>query len=218
MNTLYLIGGSARSGKSTILNKLIQNAACHATSTDSLRAGIRKALLDESYISVDKLSFTGELTFRKPGEPSQPQHQRHFFKEVSEDEITWQTAVGLIEHHDRNDTSLALEGIAITPERVQTLKLKNLKIKAVFVGFTSSSAFEHILGHSVRQQDWIYTVIHKEQQGDDTTMRSWLTEEMEKSLKTAEDAKKLGYPFFQLDGANFEGYCNNVVKELLASY
>jgi len=195
MNTLYLLGGAARSGKSTILNKLIQSVGVHAISTDALRAGMRKAILDESYITVDKLSFSGELIFRKPGEPGQPQHQKQFERMFSEDEITWQTALGIVEHHDRNNFSLALEGIAITPERVSALKLKNLKVKTVFVGFTDPAAFEYILNHSAHQQDWVYTVIHKEQGGNDATIRSWLTHEMEKSREISKQAQKFGYSF-----------------------
>ncbi len=212
---IYLIGGAARSGKSTILNRLIKSVGVHAVSTDALRAGIRKAILDESYITVDKLSFQGDLTFRKPGEPGQPQHQKKFERNLSEDEITWKTTFGLIEHHDRTNTSLALEGIAITPERVHVLKLANLRIKAVFVGFTEATAFDHILNHSARQQDWIHTVIHKEQSGDDTSIRKWLNREMEKSLEISNQAQKYNYPFFALDGANFDNYCDQVVKELL---
>lgn len=217
MDTLYLLGGSARSGKTIIFNKIINSKPMMAISSDALREGIRNVLLDESYVSVQNLSLSGDATFHRPGENKDISHTKHFSKEFTENEFTWKTIVGLINHYDRHlkkDVPLIIEGVAITPERVNSLQLKNTDIKAAFLGCTEMAFLENILEYSKKHKDWVYKAI-QENNGDDASIREWFTSVIKESKQMAIQAEKFGYAFFPVDSANFEKYCNTVADYFL---
>ena len=216
MNTIYFLGGSSRSGKTTIFNKVIHEKPMIAVSSDALREGARNILLDESYLSISSLHLNGDVVFHRPGEGKDVSHTKQFSQTLTEDELTWKAVLGLINHYDRKDIPLVIEGIAVTPERVNDLKLKNLQIRAAFVGFTDVSYLETMIAHAHIKKDWIYKMI-QESNGDDIEVRKWFAEQLEENKEMANKAKKYGYEFFSLDTNSFEDYCDTVTKYLVSS-
>lgn len=216
MNTLYLIGGSPRSGKTIIFNEVIKQKPMIAVSSDALREAARFTLLDESFVTIQKLSFEGDAIFHRAGENKEISHTKHFSCDIDQEELTWKTIKGLINYYDRKGgVSLIIEGMVITPERVKELSVKDLGVKAVFLGFTDKSHIENIFEYSNDKKDWIYKKINQEDGGDDSFVRKWLHEELEKNKKVAILAEEYGYKFFSPHESSFEVYRDKVVKFLL---
>ncbi len=217
MTNLYLIGGSPRCGKTIIFKEVIEKKPMVAISTDALREMARYTLFEESYVSVQSLSFQGDVTFHRAGEEKDISHKKHFSYEIDEEELTWKAVVGLIQCYDRNPgRSLIIEGVAITPERVKSLSLKNFKLKAVFLGFNNESYLKNILDYSHEHKDWLYKKVMIESGGDYSVAETWFKEELIRSKEVAMLAEKYGYKFFSPQEKNFQKYRDEVVEYLLA--
>ena len=188
MNTLYIIGGSPRCGKTTIFNSFINKKPMIGIPTDAIRAGVR-------YLN---------------------KHNRiNFSEEEIENNLPWEMILGLIHRYDHKNIPLIIEGVVITPERVKNLKLKNLKLKAVFVGFTEEAHIEKIIQQGQTDKDWVYDHIANNN-GDDTEVRKMFKDLQEKNKLTKEKAEEYGYSFFSPEGLPFDEYCDKVVKNLLS--
>lgn len=214
MSTLYLLGGAARSGKTTIAFNFLKKTAVPVYASDILREGARRIFSDESYISVEKLSVSGDLSFHRPGEPADQKHDIHFSKELTDDDLAWNVVEGIINKFDRKDISVMIEGVHITPERVQQLQLKNLSIKAAFVGFIDDLYLEVMLEQAKKNNDWINKAI-QEDNGDETRIRQWYQTEVEKNRKLQRETEAAGYVFFPLSVSDFETYCQEVTNYFL---
>ncbi|MCE9643846.1 hypothetical protein K8Q93_01185 [Candidatus Parcubacteria bacterium] len=188
MNTLYLIGGSPRCGKTTIFNSFISKKPMIAIPTDAIRAGVR-------YLN---------------------KHNRiNFSEDEIENNLPWEMIVGLIHRYDHKNIPLIIEGVVITPERVKNLKLENLKLQAVFVGFTEEAHIEKIIQYGQAEKDWVYGHI-KNNNGDDTEIRKMFKSLQEKNKLTKEKAEEYGFGFFSPENLPFDEYCNKVVQNLLS--
>lgn len=211
--TLYLIGGFARAGKTMVAREVMRRKRIISVSTDTIRAAIRKVLIGESRVAVEKASFRGKVAFHRPG--SLKVYHFNIIKDYwDEDKMTWQGILGFIETHDRHKTDLLIEGIAITPERVHRLKLKNFRVKAVFVGYSRESYLESILTYSKKKNDWIHTVI-KEHNGNDAPVKKWMRENVEKSGVLKKKVKKFGYGYFDVSERSFKTQVKTAVSYLL---
>ncbi len=187
MNKLYLIGGSPRCGKTTIFNSFINKKPMIAIPTDAIRAGVR---------------FLNK-------------HSRiNFSEDEIENNLPWEMVVGLIHRYDHKNIPLIVEGVVITPERVKNLKLKNLELRVVFVGFTGDSHIEKIIKHGQIEKDWVYDHITKEN-GNDTEIRKMFKNIQEENKLVKEKADEYGYSFFSPENLSFDVYCNSVVEYLL---
>jgi 2-phosphoglycerate kinase len=213
MNNLYIIGGSTRSGKTTILKRMIMAKPMIAVQTDAIREGLRKALIGESKVTISELSFSGDVNFHRLNEALDISHKKHFSQEISQDELTWNAVFGLINYYDGQGIDLIIEGMEITPERVKSLVLKDFKIKAAFVGITDNSRLNTMLEEATHNE-WIQKEIDKNANYLNEIKRAY-TEEIEKSKKVAIMASEYGYKFFPSRKDDFDGYCNDIVTYLL---
>ena len=215
MNNLYLIGGSPRSGKTIIFNSVINKRPMVAISSDALREGARFALTGESFANISDLSFDGDVSFHRTGDGTGVSYTKHFSQRVSDDELTWNVVCGLINFYDKKDIPVIIEGMVITPERVKSLDLKNLKIKAAFVGFTDNLQLKSMLEYAHVNKDWIYKEIIDGDKEDESSVKKWYDEEKENNKHVAFDARRYGYGFFSPNESSFQEYCDKVIKYLL---
>lgn len=182
-----------RCGKSTIRDKVLLQRPMKSISTDD----VREAILD-----LDRRKWRTE-----------------FVDGVIWDKVPWRIAVELIGQFDEHKADVILEGVMITPERADFIKkrLKNLKMRAAFVGFTGDAHIETIIQKAHANKDWVYHKIQKKG-GDDTEIRQILNKAKEKNKILEQKAKEYGYEYFTLENPsfkNFEEYQNVVVQHLL---
>lgn len=209
-----MIGGPARVGKTTVVEKVMHRTHEMMLSTDGIRFGINNIFLDESDISMEKISFKGVATFRRPG--SLKIHKIKFEKiDQDRDDLAWLCARGIIHGHDRaNKSDMLVEGIAVTPERVHQLKLKNLTIRAAFIGYNNESHLSTIMAYSKKKKDWVYRWI-QEHDGDDAHVKKWAQKERVKSVAMEKLAKKFGYAYFDVTKRPFKEHVAAITKYLL---
>lgn len=182
--------------------------------TDIIRFGINNIFLGESYISLEKISFKGVATFRRPG--SLKVHKIKFNKKNQDrDDLAWFGASGMIHAYDRaNKTDVLVEGIAVTPERIHSLKLKNLVIRAAFIGYNNGSHLASILAYSKKKKDWVHTWI-QEHDGDGAHVKKWVREKVVRSGALRKLARKFGYAYFDITKRPFRKHIESVTGYLL---
>ncbi|HEX4104082.1 MAG TPA: hypothetical protein VHZ04_01220 [Candidatus Paceibacterota bacterium] len=212
-HTLYLIGGPSRVGKSIIASEILRRRHLIAISTDGIRAAVRNVLVGESRVSVDRISFSVQAAFRRPG--SLKVHKVHIVKKnQQQDDLAWQGVLGLVHAYDRgNRFDVLVEGIAVTPERVHRLakKLKNLKVKAAFVGYSNATHADAILAYAKEKKDWVHTWI-KEQGRGDASVHEWVRKGIVKNAKLKRSARKFGYAYFNLSERPFNDHVRAVMR------
>jgi adenylate kinase family enzyme len=206
-HTVYFIGGPGRVGKTTVAEEILRRKHLVVISSDAIRAGIRKVLIDE-------VSFKGKAKFRRPGDLRT--HEIAFTRaRMTDDELAWIGVIGLLEGYDRkNRVDVLVEGIVVTPEQVHRLKLKNLVTRAAFIGYTNESHLASILAYSKKEKDWVYKSI-QDHGGSDAHLKPWARQEMAKSATMKKLAKKFGYKYFELSGQSFEQTTRAVADYLL---
>ena len=214
-HTIYFIGGPARSGKTTVAERIMRRKHFVVVSTDVIRAAVRKVLIGESRVSIEEINFKGKAVFRRPGDLKV--HKVTFEKspKESEDALAWVGTLGIIETYDRkNNVDVLIEGIAVTPERVSKLKLKNMAIKAVFIGYGDKSHTAAILEHARKKEDWVHTWI-KEHGGDDSRVEDWVRKGVARSKVVEKLAKKFGYGYFDITKRPFKEQVQAIADYLL---
>jgi len=213
-HTVYFIGGPARVGKTIVAERIMRRKHLVIVSTDVIRAAVRKVLIGESRVSIEEINFKGKATFRRPGDLKV--HKVTFEKSSDkDDELAWAGTLGLIETYDRkNNVDVLIEGIAVTPERVSRIKLKNLAIRAVFIGYGDESHADSVIAYSKKEGDWVQTWL-KEHDGDDTNVKDWLRKGVVKSKRVEKLAKKFGYGYFDITKRPFKEQVQAVADYLL---
>lgn len=187
MNKLYVIGGSPRCGKTTIMNQIIAEKPMVGVSSDAVRAGVR-------YLNKNKRIEESE--------------------DMVEDILPWEIMIGLIQRYDHQNIPVIVEGVVFTPARVRSLQLKNLELRVAFVGFSSDNFIEQVIEHGKKTKDWVHANI-EEHNGQEDNVRGVMKDLEEKSIKLKAEAKEHGYSFFEADGCEFGEYKDKVSSYLL---
>lgn len=187
MNKLYVIGGLPRCGKTTILNDVLQKQPMIGVSSDAIRAGVRY-LNEHNRINEEQ--------------------------DMVEDQLPWEILIGLIQRYDHKNIPLIVEGIVFTPERVSSLKLKNLELRAAFVGFSSNKFAEQAIEFGKQSKDWVYEKIIAND-GSEENVREMFASLQQKSIKLKEKAGEYGYQYFTPDNQSFADYKIEVANFLL---
>lgn len=187
MNKLYIVGGSPRCGKTMVLNGVIQRKPMIGVSSDAIRAGVR--FLNEHGRISEEVSMI-------------------------EDKLPWEMLVGLILRYDHQNIPLVVEGVVLTPERVSSLELKNLELRAAFVGFSSDDFVEHAIQYGKQTKDWVHAKIEADG-GSENGVREMFKGLQHKSTTLKSEAKNYGYKYFTPDKKEFLDYKNEIVDYLL---
>ena len=135
-------------------------------------------------------------------------------RDMVEDVIPWEMLVGLILRYDHQNISLIIEGVVITPERVNSLKLKNLELRAAFVGFSSDEFSEQAIEYGKQSKDWVYDKILVDG-GSEDSVREMFSSLQQKGEKLKAATEEYGYQYYTPDNKVFEDYKAEVVSYLL---
>ncbi len=140
-----------------------------------------------------------------------------------EDYFAWKASLGLIKYYDhhRMGPDLLLEGVAITPENISDLELKNFEIRPIFIGYSSPSHAQARIDYAkkVKEKSYVYRDIltrGEEAVRRDVERETTETIPLNKLLRSR--AEKLGYRYFDLleeVDPNFEKRADEAVKFIL---
>ena len=213
MNTLYLLGGSPRTAKTTIMSSLAKEKGIAFIATDAVEHGMRNVLTGEPHQMLRDIELTGraewKASFTEGGE------RKSFSNKGTESELTLQAVIGMLDYYRRNQESVAFEGAAFTPDWVKNFKVAGFTIRAAFVGFTSSAHADQILAFArTNQHDWINVWLEKDG-GDETKIREWVTRQSERCIGLKSQAEELGFPFFDISAMPFEQYISSAQNYFL---
>lgn len=204
MNTLYLLGGSPRTAKTTIMSGLAREKGIAFIAADAVEHGMRNVLTGDPHQMLRDIEFTGsaewKTSFTDGGE------QKSFSNKGTESELTLQAIIGMLDYYRRNNESVAFEGAAFTPEWVKNFKIAEFTVKAAFVGFTNPAHADQILAFAkANPHDWINVWLEKDG-GDEAKIREWVARQSDKCIELKVEAEQLGYPFFDISAMPFEDY------------
>jgi hypothetical protein len=140
------------------------------------------------------------------------------FRGTENDAVAWQRLVNdLMTSGVTSD--VLIEGVAITPKRVQQLCLpSNLTLhKVVFLGFSKASHADSILTHARKEgtTDWVYREL-KKNPSYENDVRSWMEPGIRESAQLKIDAQRYGYGYFDITDYEFEIYANKVIEYLFS--
>ncbi len=213
MRTLYLLGGSPRSGKSTIMKRVVSQAPMPFLASDAMEDSFRYVLVGNKFRRlVGKASFKGSVETNLRGMPIE---KVHFSKKGEIHDLLREAILGVISYYERYESNLAIEGQLITPEWVSKIQSKEFKIKAAFVGFTDSNHVENILSHARKTpSDWI-NWWHRLDPNALENIRSWANALVLANRKLAKSAESKGYPFFDLSAGPFTDHVKQATAYFL---
>lgn len=214
-HNVYVIGGLPRTGKTIVFREMVRR--CHAITiqTDAVRAAIRKVLVGESYVSVQKMRINVQATLGASGNSVAHAINRTQIPS-GEDGLAWTGVLSLLETYDRdNATDVIVEGVAATPEHIHALALKNLSVRAAFIGYHNVAHFDKVLAYAHEKNDWVQASIDEHGGGTDH-VKEWVHGGVAQSLELERIAEKLGYGYFDVSARPFDEHIEAVVAYLLS--
>lgn len=215
MNTIYLLSGPPRVGKTTIMKSLVATTKVQLVAADAIEHGLRNVLTGEPHQFLRDIEIHG--TAERRASLTEGGEQKPFSKKGSEAELVLEAIEGMLDYYRRNKESVAFEGTDFSAEWVAKLNIPGFTIKAAYVGYTDQSQIEAILSHAKQHDyDWINDWIAAEG-GDNAKIRAWVEKQAVQCRKLKLDAESWGYPFFDLSAQPFDAYKASVLDYFLKS-
>ncbi len=213
MNKLYLLGGSTRTGKSTIMMELLKRRPVHLVASDALVEGVRKLFIEDPFQITKSIHLEGHAEYVKRG--SKDRINAKFFKTETENSLAKECLMGMLDHYQRNQLDVAVEGYFISPEWVDSLEVDGYEIIAAFVGFLDPIYGDSILKYAKsNEHDWMNEWL-EHHNNDDSKFRTWIKNNISNNMELAKEAEELGFRFFDASESDFDTYVNSVVEYLL---
>jgi 2-phosphoglycerate kinase len=204
MSRIYFIGGAPRSGKSTVLQKFVEQKPMLAASTDAIRAAAKSMTTPEQSPRLFKEgrgAFNSEQNVRRM---SQDVEQTLAF-ELGEAEETWKATLDFVKYYVRDGRDAIVEGVAVLPSKLPELPFD---FRAVFI-VNLSDQTDTILRHAhENNDDWLSKY-------DDDTIRAFCHSNQAWNKYYAEEAAKYGYEIIKVETNQFEENINAAVKVLI---
>lgn len=218
MSKLIIIGGLSRTGKSLISRKIsrLLDLSCYL-SADALVAASLNLLVGKPYAHIHNIDFQAQAKISSPGDSNRHvESVKASVSNMSGSDLAWESAKGLIDHYDLNDQSILIEGVSLTPERINSIKLKNLELRAVFLGYSKLSHSVNIINYAKDNPvDWI-NVWLKENDNDLDAFDLWVKKQIETNNETSRSANKYGYGYFDITSVDFKKYQDDIIEYILS--
>lgn len=204
MNTLYILGGSPRTAKTTIMSGLAKEKGIAFIAADAVEHGVRNMLTGDPHQMLRDIELTGSAEWK--ASLTEGGERKPFSNKGTESDLTLQAVMGMLDYYRRNKESVAFEGAAFTPEWVKNFKVAEFTVRAAFVGFTNPAHADQILAFAkANPHDWINVWLEKDG-GDETKIREWVTMQSDICIALKAEAEQCGYPFFDISTVPFEEY------------
>jgi 2-phosphoglycerate kinase len=204
MSKIYFIGGAPRTGKSTILQRFVEQKPMLAASTDAIRAAAKSMTTPEQ---SPRLFKEGRGAFNSEHNVIRMANdvEQALAFELGEAEETWKATLDFVKYYVRDGRDAIVEGVAVLPSKLPELPFD---CRAVFI-VNLNDQTDTILHHAHdNKDDWLNKY-------DDETIRAFCHSNLAWNKYYAEEAVKFGYEVIEVETDKFDENINKAVKALL---
>ena len=205
MAKVYLIGGTPRVGKTTLLLRTISKQPMLATSSDAIRYMLRQVI---SRDAKPDLFHLGKFTSNDPERVEYLKTHSMDIVNVQNKEavIVWKSVKDFIHSNLEDGFDVLIEGIHILPEFVKQL---DCDYKAVFLGNKSDNHFQTILNFARKNEnDWMHSL-------EDETIEAFSIFNKTFSQYIETEANKYDLTYIEMHDDNFESDIESALDSLL---
>jgi 2-phosphoglycerate kinase len=191
---IYLIGGTPRTGKTTLSMRFLEKRPIFATSADGIRFMLRDLLKSED---VPELFRFAKYVSNDPAmtHSVMSDHQKALDIQIAESRIVWHSIRSFIQNSLEDDHDLLIEGLAIMPDFIKDL---NCDLRVVFLGNQSD---DHVttVTHFARNNphDWMHNL-------DDETIISFAELNKTYSQFIQQEALQYKLPYIEIRDDTFD--------------
>jgi len=191
---LYLVGGSPRTGKTTLAKKLAQQLEISCVSTDDLESIALSTVLESEYPKL----FPKKIMRIETHQSNDEMYDKYSAKAIVEAYLKQATSVYKTIKQEigsiSENSSLILEGYHVTPELVDELST-SYEIKVLFLGRESLENTSSSIKKGTEENNW---VINKTKH-EETFLK--IAEMIQLfSFEIKEKAKERGFEYRNMDG------------------
>lgn len=206
MAKAYLIGGTPRSGKTTLTMRFLHERPMLAASTDAIRYMLRQVIPETDQPDLFHLGkYTSNDPERQAYLRSNPSDVINI--QNKESAIVWRSVVDFIHSNLADGVDVLIEGIAVLPELVAQL---DCDYSVVFLGNQSDEHFETIRRTArSNEHDWMHNL-------EDETIKAFAVFNQTFSKYIAEQAEKYHMPYVEVHDDSFETAMTTALDTLLA--
>lgn len=206
MAHIYFIGGTPRTGKTTLANLFTKSQPIASLCADHIRYLLRNLVSSEDYPELFAfIKYVSNDSGRR--QELQDDHQKALLMQIAESRMVWASAQAYIQSSLNDDQDLLVEGLAIMPE---FLKDNNYEFSAIFLG---NQSYKHrtIVERHARDNsfDWMHDL-------DTETISMFADLNLSYSKLMEQESKKLGYQYYEIHDQTFEQDLNEARDFLLS--
>lgn len=205
MAKVYLIGGTPRTGKTTLTMRLLHERPMLAASTDAIRYTLRQIVPPSEQPDLFHL---GKYTSNDPQRREQLQNNPMEMIEIQnkESKIVWRSVVDFIHSNLADGFDVLIEGIAVIPELVSQL---DCDYSVIFLGNQSDEHHETILRAArANENDWMHAL-------EDETIKAFATFNQSFSAFIAAEADKYGMSYVEMRDDDFDEAMATALHKML---
>ena len=201
----YLIGGTPRSGKTTLTMRFLRERPILATSTDAIRYTLRRVIKEAD---EPDLFHLGKYTSNDPESRAYLKSNPTDVVEVQNKEsaIIWRSVANFINSNLEDGFAVLIEGIAVLPELVAQLECD---YSAIFLGNQSEQHFKTILNSArSNENDWMHDL-------EDETIEAFAVFNQTFSKHIEKEANDHSMTYIEVHDDNFDADMDAALKILL---
>ncbi len=190
----YFIGGPPRVGKTTLSYKLAEKIKGHVVMTDAIRNSAKKVCEDKNG-PLFMINRYNEFTEEKWVDRFTNSPEKVIEDQANESKAIWRSVVSFCNMFCEDNANHIVEGVAIMPELVDSMKNKPSHV--IFVGNTNNDHVETMLeyGRKYPEQCWMAYLGYSEDK-----IRAFANYVKHLSLYFKSEAEKYNFQYIELDG------------------
>lgn len=204
MSEIYFIGGAPRSGKSTAIQKLIEQKPMLAASSDAIRSVAKSVLRPEQNPTLFKTG-RGALDSKRNVAAMLETPESVLSYEIGESVETWKSVLDFISYYQRDGRDAAIEGVAVIPSLLNKLPFEFSAVFIVNLNDQTDVILEHARSN---KNDWLGKY-------DTATIRAFCHFNQVLNRYYADEASRYGYSVVEVSQDRFDENIEEAVRLLL---
>ncbi len=204
MSKIFFIGGAPRSGKTTVIQRLIEKKPMLSASTDAIRNVAKGVTTTDEHPKLHKIN-RGEYDSKKHMEMMKNDPQAVLLHETHQSEEVWRSVLDFIGYYQRDGKNAAIEGVAVLPIELSKV---DFDFSAIFLSPKGDQA-ESILKHArENSHDWINKY-------SDDVIKNFCNFVKHWNQYYITEAEKYNFKVVEIDYDNFDSSVDVAVDALL---